>query len=75
MSTPERVEAMWVGPHDASLPSGERLEPGVTVVAMPRGEAEQSEHWQVLGPVGGGDEPAPEAGADEGDEHPFRFDG
>ena len=45
---PDLVDARWQGPHRGRLPDGTDLVPGETVVQVPRAEAMESDHWEVV---------------------------
>jgi hypothetical protein len=42
------VKARWVAGYPAILPNGTELVPGVSVVAIPEGEAQASDHWEPV---------------------------
>jgi hypothetical protein len=47
--TPGLVDARWVASFEADLPDRTHLVPNETVVAIPQGEAEASDHWEIVG--------------------------
>lgn len=49
MASVKTVRARWVAGFEAMLPDGRVLVPGETIVEIPVGEAEQSDHWEVQG--------------------------
>lgn len=45
----DSVKATWVAPFVGELPDGTQLIPNETVVEIPAGEAEASDHWRAAG--------------------------
>jgi hypothetical protein len=48
MSGDGLIDAVWIGSAGRSLSDGTGLEPGVTVVRIPAGEAETSDDWKPV---------------------------
>lgn len=42
------IDATWVGPGGHVLPDGTDLVPGVTVVQITKGEANESDNWEPV---------------------------